>query len=324
MSYFIARRFWPSYAVALAVTVLVSAAQAQTYPDRRITMTVGFTAGSGADILARYYAAKLADETGQTVIVENKPGANGNIAAQAVKQAKPDGYTLLFSPSAAMAGGKFLYANLPYDAQKDFIIAAPLLDVAFALVVSANSPAKSVNELTALLKNNPKAKYGTSSSTAIAAAQVYKTLMGFEAQQVQYKQTSDALGDLADGTLDFMFLDGVLAVGQQKMGKVRLLATTSSKIASAPDVPTMREAGVGNYSFSVWWMIMTPAGSPPEVVNKLNAVFTKIADMPETHTFLNNVASLPLKGTPAEMVVKLEDDIKTWAEVAKGGNIVPQ
>ena len=103
MSYFIARRFWPSYAVALAVTVLVSAAQAQTYPDRRITMTVGFTAGSGADILARYYAAKLADETGQTVIVENKPGANGNIAAQAVKQAKPDGYTLLFSPSAAMA-----------------------------------------------------------------------------------------------------------------------------------------------------------------------------------------------------------------------------
>ena len=108
MSYFIARRFWPSYAVALAVTVLVSAAQAQTYPDRRITMTVGFTAGSGADILARYYAAKLADETGQTVIVENKPGANGNIAAQAVKQAKPDGYTLLFSPSAAMAGNSFM------------------------------------------------------------------------------------------------------------------------------------------------------------------------------------------------------------------------
>ena len=101
-----------------------------------------FAAGSGADILARYYATKLADETGQTVVVENKPGANGLIAAQGVKQAKPDGYTLLFSPSAGMAGGKFLYANLPYDPQKDFIIAAPLLDVAFALTVGASSPAK--------------------------------------------------------------------------------------------------------------------------------------------------------------------------------------
>src|SRR4030095_16848251 len=107
-------------------------------------------------------------------------------AAQAVKHAKPDGYTLLFSPSAGMAGGKFLYANLPYDAQKDFIIAAPLLDVAFALAVSANSPAKSVAELTALLKSKTQARYGTASSTAIAAAQVYKNLMGFEAQQVQY------------------------------------------------------------------------------------------------------------------------------------------
>jgi tripartite-type tricarboxylate transporter receptor subunit TctC len=287
-------------------------------------MLVGFSAGSGADILARYYATKLSEVTGQTVIVENKPGAYGLIAGQAAKQSKPDGYTLLFSPSAGMAGGKFLYANLPYDPQKDFIIAAPLLDVAFALAVSANSPAKSVAELTALVKANPKARYGTSSSTAIAAAQVYKTLMGFEAQQVQYKVTADALGDLADGNLDFMFLDGVLAVGQQKAGKVRLLATTSAKIESAPDVPTMREAGVGNYSFAVWWMIMVPAGTPPDTVNKLNAAFTKIADMPETKKFLGTVASLPLKGTPAEMVKKLDDDIKTWAEIAKGGNIVPQ
>jgi len=299
-------------------------ARAETYPDRRITMEVGFAAGSGADILARYYATKLAEQTGQTVIVENKPGAYGLIAGQAVKQAKPDGYTILFSPSAGMAGGKFLYANLPYDPQKDFIIAAPLLDVAFALAVGANSPAKSVAELTALLKKKPKARYGTSSSTAIAAAQLYKTLAGFEAEQVQYKLTSDALGDLADGTLDFMFLDGVLAVGQQKAGKVRLLATTNTRIASAPDVPTMSEAGVGHYSFAVWWMIMVPAGTPPEVVDKLNAVFTKIADLPETRAFLNNVASAPLKGTPADMVEKLDNDIKTWAEIAKTGAIVPQ
>jgi tripartite-type tricarboxylate transporter receptor subunit TctC len=311
-------------AAALALIVLASGAQAQTYPDRRITMSIGFAAGSGADILARYYAAKLSDEVGQPVIVENKPGANGIIAAQGVKQSKPDGYTLLFSPSAGMAGGKFLYANLPYDPQKDFIIAAPLLDVAFALTVGASSPAKNVAELTALLKNKPTARYGTSNSTGIAATEVYKEKMGFKAQQVVYKTTADAVGDLSDGTLDFMFIDGVFALSQQKTGKLRILATTSAKIEGAPDVPTMREAGVGNYSFAVWWMIMTPTGTPPEVVTKLNAVFTKIADMPETKAFLNNTASIPLKGTPAEMVVKLEKDIETWAEIAKAGNIVPQ
>src|SRR4051812_43408567 len=235
-------------AVSICVgLVAASAGVARDYPNRRITLLVGFAAGSGADILARYYAAKLASETGQVVVVENKPGANGLIAAQAAKQAKSDGYTLLFSPSAGMAGGRFLYANLPYDAGKDFIIAAPLLDVAFALAVSAKSPAKSVAELTALLKSKTGARYGTSNSTGIAATEVYKALMQFEAQQVQYKTTADALGDLADGTLDFMFVDGVLALAQQKAGKLRLLATTSAHIDGAPDVPTMREAGVGNY-----------------------------------------------------------------------------
>jgi tripartite-type tricarboxylate transporter receptor subunit TctC len=307
----------------LACVLAAGASSAQTYPDRRITLVVGFAAGSGADILARYYATKLAAETGQTVVVENKPGANGMIAAQAVKQAKPDGYTLLFSPSAGMAGGRFLYANLPYDPEKDFIIAAPLLDVAFALTVGANSPAKSVNELTALLKGKSGARYGTANSTGIAATEVYKTLHQFTATQVAYKTTADAIGDLADGTLDFMFLDGVMALSQQKAGKLRLLATTSTRIAGA-DVPTMREAGVGNYSFAVWWMIMTPAGTPPEAVSALNKVFTKINSADETKTFLNNVASQPLTGTPAEMVEKLRKDIEVWAQIAKTGNIVPQ
>ncbi|HWM48334.1 MAG TPA: tripartite tricarboxylate transporter substrate binding protein [Xanthobacteraceae bacterium] len=314
-----------SVLILACMVLAISSVRAQDYPSRRITMVVGFAAGSGADILARFYATKLADVTGQTVVVENKPGANGMIAAQAVKQAKPDGYTILFSPSAGMAGGKFLYANLPYDPQKDFIIAAPLMDVAFTLAVSTKSPAKSVADLTALLKSKPKtARYGTANSTGIAATQVYKTLMGIEAQQVQYKTTGDALGDLADGTLDFMFLDGVFALAQQKAGKIRILATTNTHLDAAPGVPTMREAGVGNYSFAVWWMAMVPAGTSADVVGKLNAVFNKIAAMPETKAFLANVASNPLTGTPAEMIKKLDDDIKIWAEIAKAGNIQPQ
>lgn len=312
-------------ALAASVCLLAAgAAVAQSYPDRRITLVVGFAAGSGADILARYYATKLAAETGQTVVVENKPGANGMIAAQAVKQAKPDGYTLLFSPSAGMAGGRFLYANLPYDPEKDFVIAAPLLDVAFALTVGANSPAKSVAELTALLKGKTGARYGTANSTGIAATEVYKALHQFTATQVAYKTTADALGDLADGTLDFMFLDGVMALSQQKAGKLRLLATTSTRITGAAEVPTMREAGVGNYSFAVWWMIMTPAGTPGDAIATLNKVFNKINAADETKAFLNNVASQPLTGTPAEMVEKLRSDIEVWAQIAKTGNIQPQ
>jgi tripartite-type tricarboxylate transporter receptor subunit TctC len=306
------------------LAVPLADSQAQTYPDRRITMIVGFAAGSGADIQARYYAAKLSEVTGQTVIVENKAGANGIIAAQALKQAKPDGYTILFSPSAGMAGGKFLYANLPYDAQKDFIIAAPLHEIIFTLAVGANSPAKNVAELTASLKGKSTGRYGTSNSTGIAATQVYKTLMGFEATQVSYKTTADAIGDLADGSLDFMFLDGVFGLSQQKAGKLRLLATTSGKIDGAPNVPTMREAGVGQYSFAVWWMIMVPAGTPSDIVKKLNEVITKIVELPETKAYLSNTASVPITGTPAQMVEKLAKDIDIWAEVAKGGNIVPQ
>jgi tripartite-type tricarboxylate transporter receptor subunit TctC len=320
------RLLWrPCVVVSVLAYVLVAGASgAQDYPNRRISLLVGFAAGSGADILARYYATKLAGETGQVVTVENKPGANGIIAALAVKQAKPDGYNLLFAPSAGMAGGKFLYANLPYDPQKNFVIVAPLLEVAFTLAVGAKSPVTSVAELTALLKSKPRARYGTSNSTAIAATELYKTLKQFDAQQVQYKTTMDAVGDLADGTLDFMFLDGVLALSQQKAGKVRLLATTGARIAGAPDVPSMREAGVDNYSFAVWWMIMAPAGTPNDIVKMLNNAFTKINATEETKRFLANVASQPLTGTPAEMVEKLRQDIGVWAEIAKTGNIQPQ
>jgi tripartite-type tricarboxylate transporter receptor subunit TctC len=306
------------------VLAFAAPAAAADWPARPVSVVVPVAAGGAADALARAWAAYASKEIGGTVVVENKPGANGMIAAQAVKTARPDGYTILFSPSAGMAGGRFLYANLPYDPEKDFIIAAPLLDVAFALTVGANSPAKSVTELTALLKKKSGARYGTANSTGIAATEVYKTLHQFTATQVAYKTTSDAIGDLADGTLDFMFLDGVMALSQQKAGKLRLLATTSSRIAGAPDVPTMREAGVGNYGFAVWWMIMTPAGTPADVVNALNKVFNKINSSDETRTFLNNVASQPLTGTPAEMVEKLRKDIEVWADIARTGNIQPQ
>ncbi|MDF2115247.1 tripartite tricarboxylate transporter substrate binding protein [Roseiarcaceae bacterium H3SJ34-1] len=313
----------------LATALLLSVASisitfAQDFPNRRLTLIVGFAAGSGADVLTRYYGAKLSLDIGQPVIVENKPGANGALAAQAVLQSKPDGYTVLFAPSASMSGGKFLYANLPYDSQKDFVVIAPLLDNGFVLAVSANSPVHSVAELTAFVKSKPTARYGTANSTGIAAAQLYKTLAGIQATQVAYKTTGDAVPDLADGTLDFMFLDGVFALSQLKTGKVRLLATVGSRIAGAPDVPTMEEAGLKGYGFSVWWMIAVPTGTPKEAVDRLNVAFNRISELPETKAFLATAAASPLTGTPEATAVKLAKDIETWAELARAGGITPQ
>lgn len=302
----------------------LSCACAQDFPNRRLSLVVGFAAGSGADVLARYYASGLSTEVGQPVIVENRPGANGAIATQAVLQSKPDGYTLLFAPSASMSGGKFLYANHAFDSQKDFVIAAPLLDNGFVLAVSANSSVHSVAELTALLRSKPTARYGTANSTGIAAAQVYKTLAGVSATQVAYRTTGDAVPDLADGTLDFMFLDGVFALSQLKTGKVRLLATVGSRIAGAPDVPTMEEAGIKGYGFSVWWMIAVPTGTPKDAVDRLNVAFTRISKMPETKAFLATAAASPLTGTPDATAVKLAKDIETWRELARTGGIKPQ
>jgi len=309
---------------ALALAALATPAAAQDYPNRPIHMSVGFAAGSGADILARYYANKLNIELGQNVVIENKPGANGNIAAQGVVQSKPDGYTLLFAPSAAISGGRYLYKNMPYDSLRDFVLVGPLLDVAFVMAVGAASPVKSVAELTALLKSKPKARYGTSNSTAIAATQLYKTRAGVEATQVAYRTTADAIGDLADGTLDFMFLDGVFALSQQKAGRVRLLATTGTRVDNAPDVPTMTEAGIKDYSFSVFWMLAAPKDTPAPVVNKINAALKKISEMEETRTFLANTASKPLYATPAETTDKVAKDIGVWGEIAKAGNFEPQ
>jgi tripartite-type tricarboxylate transporter receptor subunit TctC len=312
-------------ATALMLSVVsLSCTFAQDFPNRRLSLVVGFAAGSGADVLTRYYASKLSLDVGQPVIVENKPGANGALAAQAVLQSKPDGYTLLFAPSAAMSGGKFLYANHAYDSQKDFVIVAPLLDNGFVLAVSASSPVHSVAELTALLKSKPTARYGTANSTGIAAAQLYRTLAGVSATQVAYRTTGDAVPDLADGTLDFMFLDGVFALSQLKTGKLRLLATVGSRIAGAPDVPTMEESGLKGYGFSVWWMIAAPTATPKEAVDRLNAAFTRISEMPETKAFLATAAASPLAGTPEATAGKLAKDIETWAELARAGGITPQ
>jgi tripartite-type tricarboxylate transporter receptor subunit TctC len=316
-------------ALALALLVLVlgprPAMAQQDYPNRALHVFIGFPAGSGADILGRYFAAQLEKLAGKPVVVENKPGANSNIAAGIVATAKPDGYSILFIASSNMAGSRFLFKNLPFDTVKDFTPVASYAEIAFVLTVGAKSPIKTVAELTAYLKSRKQNKYGATNQTAILSTEYYKQLAGVDAVHVAYRTAPEALPDVEDGTLDFMIMDGTFAVGPIKAGKIRALAvTTAQRIAALPDVPTMIEAGVGTFEFSPWWGVYVPAGTPQPIVAKLGAWMNQISRAEEARQFLERIAALPLSDDSKAMAARLQADIVRWEPLVKAAKIEPQ
>jgi tripartite-type tricarboxylate transporter receptor subunit TctC len=316
--------------VAAAVLAAVGVCGAATvrseeFPARPINVYIGFPPGGGADILTRFYAEKMGAILKQSVLVQNKPGANGNIAAETVARARPDGYSLLFGPSAAIAGGKFLYKNMPVDSLKDFTMVAPLNELGFMFAVSPKSPITTLNDLTAHLKANPDRSYGTSNSMGIGSALLYLKSAGVTGTNVGYKTTADAQRDLEGGFLDFMLIDSVFAATQVKEGRVRPLAvTTTRRLPRLEEVPTMREAGIANYDVTGWFMVLAPAGTPKDVVDKLNAAVSEISRTDAAKQFFANLASVPLVSTPEQARQKLLDDIEQWRLIAELGNFVPQ
>lgn len=314
-------------AVAIAACMFAAwgRASAQDYPNRPIHVYIGFPAGSGADILGRYFTAKLTELSGQSVIVENKPGANANIAVGLVAKAKPDGYSVLFVANSNMAGSRFLFKNLPFDTVKDFVPAASFARIAFVLTVPPNSPNRSVAELTAYLKSRSQNRYGVTNQMAILSTAYYQQSAGFDATLVQYRTAPEALPDVENGTLDFMIMDGTFAVGPIKAGKIRALAvTTAERIPTLPDVPTMMEAGVPNYEFSPWWGVYLPAGTSPAIVAKLGGWFNQITRTDETRVFLERIASVPMHDDSAAADARLKADIEKWAPIVAAAKIESQ
>jgi tripartite-type tricarboxylate transporter receptor subunit TctC len=318
----------PLVALSLFVCALFypnADADAQDYPARPMHVVIGFPAGSGADILGRYFTAKLADLSGQSVIVESKPGAKANIALSLVAAAKPDGYTILFAANSNMAGSRFLFKQLSFDTLKDFVPAASFARIAFVLTVGPKSPNKSVAELTAYLKSHQQNRYGVTNQTAILATEYYKQIVGVEATQVQYRTAPEALPDVENGTLDFIIMDGTFAVGPIKQGKIRPLAvTTAQRIPTLPDTPTMMEAGVPNYEFAPWWAAYLPAATSPAIVAKLGAWFNQIDRLEETKVFLERIASVPMSDDSKAADDRLKHDIELWAPLVKAAKIEPQ
>ena len=309
----------------IATLAAVNVAAAQSFPERPIQVYVGFPAGGGADIIARFYTDRMQAILKQPVIIQNRPGANGNIAAEAVARAKPDGYTLLAGPSAPMAGGHFLYANMPVDAMVDYAMVAPLNELGFALAVKKDSPINSVKELTEFLKNKPKSLFASSNSMSLASSYLYLYQAKLKSENTPYKATADAVRDLNAGDVDFMFVDGPFAVAQANNGNLKLLAvTTTYRAPGAESVPTMREAGFPDYEITGWFMALAPAKTPAPIIAKLNEAITTISKTAEAKEFFGKVGSIPLVDTPEGASKKLAEDRKQWGIIAKAGNIKPQ
>jgi len=313
-------------AVILLLATSLGARAADDYPNKPIHIYNGFPAGSGADVITRFYGDKLRALAGQPVIVENKVGALGNIAADSVVHAKPDGYTILVTPNSAAAANVHLFRNLPFDPTRDLMPVTTLVQLPFVLVVSGKSPVKSVAELNEFLKGKGgKGTFGYANSTALASAELYKTLANVPASGVAYKGVPQSITDLMAGDIDFEFADATFALPQIEQGAIRALAVTTGKRSTAiKDVPTMVEAGVPGYEIFAWFAAFLPAGTPPAIADKLSAWLNQIQATDEAREFLLKLATETFPGSPASLKKFQASEIDKWGQIVKAAKIEPQ
>jgi tripartite-type tricarboxylate transporter receptor subunit TctC len=263
-----------AFLASIALAVVTPWAAAQGFPAKPVRIVVGFPAGGGTDILARLVGQKLSDAWGQTVIVENRPGASATIAAGVVAQAPPDGYTLSMGQLTPNAIAPALFQNLPYNAARDFVPIVLIGTSPNVVVINPSVPAKDMKELAALAKSKPgKLTYASSGPGSLQqiAAELFKSMAGVDMVHIPFKGSGQAVIDLMAGNVDMNF-DSIPAVIQYvKSGKLRAIAVTSAKRASGlPDIPSIAESGYPGYDLVTWWGLFAPAGTPPDVVAKIH------------------------------------------------------
>ncbi len=316
----------PAIAGALTALLLAAApAAAQTYPSADIHLICGYPAGSGADIIVRYYAEKLRPLTGRTVLVDNKTGAMGNIATEYAARAKPDGTTVYLNGGGVLAANMYLFKKPPVDVGRELQVAAAINRLATMLAVRADAPWQSLAELTAYLRQKgDKATYASANPVAQAVGEIYKQKAGVAAVQVSYKTGFDTANDMQSGAVDYAILDPVYALAQRREGRLRILAITAGqRMEGFPDLPTFAEQGVP-IDMLGWWAAFVPAATPRPIVDKLNSWFNQIQALPETKRFHNTYGSDPWVITPEEGQARLIQDIRNWADYVRIAKIEPQ
>lgn len=313
--------------VALLLLAWAPAVMGQGYPTRQVHIIVPFTAGSATDILARTFGQKLSEMWNQSVIVDNRPGAGGTIGAALVAKSPPDGYTLLVH-SAAQAYNPSIYPSLPYDTVKDFVDVAPLGGQPNVLVVAPSAGIKTLAELIALAKQKPGqlnfASAGTGSGTHINGEK-FKLAAGIDVVHIPYKGTPEALTDTMAGRVTYFFSPISAALPLVRDGKLVALAVSTAKRSSVlPNVPTIAESGLPGFDYSLWIGMFAPAGTPPEVVERIARDVNAAGQAPDVKERLAALGAEPMPMTPSEFKRFVDAEIVESAKVIKAAGIKPQ
>jgi tripartite-type tricarboxylate transporter receptor subunit TctC len=322
-----ARRLLLATVLALCLPVAVNA-QTANYPDRPIKIVVGFAAGGGTDVAARIVAQKLSEGLGQSVVVENRPGASGLIGADAVAKSAPDGYTLMMGTQTTLAVAPILYPKNAIDPARDFVGIGLSGISPLVLTVNPSLPVKSVSELIALARQKPGTiNFGSGGigTTPHMAGELFAYTAGIKMVHVAYRGEAPALNDLIGGQLQVMFPNLSACIGNVRAGTLRALAVTSkAHSVSAPDIPTIAESGIPDFEAATWFGLVAPAGTPRDILVKLNGIVKRMGSEAGVQKRFVELGMMTSSSSPEELDAYIKSETAKWAKVIKDAGIKPQ
>jgi len=313
-------RCWAATALVAAFAA-VSSAQAQDYPSRLVRLVVPQAAGGGTDTFARAIGQKLSERWGQSVVIENRPGAGGVVGTDLVAKSAPDGYTLLVTYEGSQAINQSLYEKLPFDSLRDFYPIATIAATPFLLIVGPRAQAKTLKEFISFARANPdKLTYGSAGNGSVnhLLGEMLKTEADIHVAHIPYKGAPAAIADVIGGHIDAAFASMPSVISSVQSNVVRALAVSSAKrVAVAPDIPTIAEAGFEKFDVNPWWGILAPAGMSPSIAQKIGADIADILKTPEMEEILAKQGATPLISSPEAFRDLLAQDIEKWRKVVK-------
>ncbi|MFN7087184.1 MAG: Bug family tripartite tricarboxylate transporter substrate binding protein [Burkholderiales bacterium] len=314
--------------VLMAVLSAVVPVTAQAYPAKPVRLVVGFSPGGSTDVTARILAERMSVAMGQQMIVDNRAGAGGNIGADLVAKANPDGYTILLATTGVMAFNHYLYAKLPYDAERDFAPVTQIGALPLILVVPASQPVKSVANLISLAKSQPgKYSFGSSGvgGTTHVTAELFKALAKIDIVHVPYKGSGQMMADLLSGQVQIAFDQIASSIAHVKAGRLRALGiTTAKRSALLPDMPTIAEAGVPGYEATSWNGFAVPAGTPKAIIRRLQQETQKAVAVPEIKAKLFELGIEAIASTPEQFAALIKSEREKWVPLLKKIGVKPQ
>ncbi|OFZ89441.1 MAG: hypothetical protein A2V78_10835 [Betaproteobacteria bacterium RBG_16_64_18] len=314
-----------AFAAVLATSAQAQVDPARAYPDRSVHMIVGFAAGGGTDVIARLVGQKFSESLGQPFVVENRTGASGIIAAEFVARSKPDGYTLLISPSAPFTTNPIMFAKLPYSPTADFTPISMIVKFPWFLVANPEAPVRSVTDLVEYVKANPqKANYAGSASAFQLAMELFKLRTGTKVEYIPFKGTNESIGAVMAGAVLMSMGDAGPVSGPLKSGRLRGLAVTAPTRSPAfPEIPTIAEAGFPDLEIQSWMGMFAPSGMPAAIARKLQDEVNRVVRLPDIRERMSGLQVEPAGNTSEQFARIIASDLERWRAVAKAGNIKP-